>query len=287
MLMFKERLIPVSSEYYSKKVFERSVLLAERFQSTIHLVYIIEKKTLDQTDKLTDSFRTCFDIDETKKGIIREYKKKADSLIFADAQLLYTQKNINFTEEIVEGEFSAVVKSKLRKKKHDLILMGFEKECLLHYRLFDDVDIPIWIESGYEANEILAICSNLAPNQKVPEISMQLSKELGWNLDMIYIVDLEDAVVVDNEGRRSQRKTERELINEGKQFVLKMKQWGINVQLVKGSLEKETIKIAEESGVKLVILGREQKKKRILGLPVKSIKKKIAEKCRYSLLFMN
>ena len=62
---------------------------------------------------------------------------------------------------------------------------------------------------------------------------------------------------------------------------------GKKVKLVKGSLEKETVKAAENIGPKLVILGREQKKKSVLGLPVKSVKKKMAEKCRYSILFMN
>jgi hypothetical protein len=56
---------------------------------------------------------------------------------------------------------------------------------------------------------------------------------------------------------------------------------------VKGSLEKETIKIAEEINACLVIVGREQKRKGALGLPVKNLKKKLAEKCEYSVLFIN
>ena len=54
-----------------------------------------------------------------------------------------------------------------------------------------------------------------------------------------------------------------------------------------GSLEKETIKAAEKINANLVIVGREQKKKGLLGLPVKNLKKKLAEKCEYSILFLN
>jgi len=45
--MFKNILIPISSEFYSKEVLERSVLLAEKFKSSINLIYIIEEKMLD------------------------------------------------------------------------------------------------------------------------------------------------------------------------------------------------------------------------------------------------
>jgi nucleotide-binding universal stress UspA family protein len=285
--MFHHILIPISSEYYSKQVLERSAFIADKFQSDITLVYIIEKKTLDKTDKRINGFRTSYDIDETKREIIREQKKTADTLIFANAKQFFKNRNIPVTYEIAEGEFSTVVRSRLNRDAFDLILMGFEKECLLHYRLFNDVNIPIWIESGYEPTSILAICSNLAPNQKVPEISLELSKKLGWSLDMMYVVDIQDTVVVDALGRRSERKPENSLISEGEQFVTQMNRQGIDTHLLRGSLEKETIRAAEKSGETLVILGREQKKKRVLGVPMKSVKKKIAEKCRYSLLFMN
>ena len=61
----------------------------------------------------------------------------------------------------------------------------------------------------------------------------------------------------------------------------------MNGKLIKGSLEKETIKSAENIGANLIIMGREQKKKNVLGFPVKSVRRKVAERCQYSLLFTN
>ena len=165
--------------------------------------------------------------------------------------------------------------------------MSFEKECMLNYRLIDDIDIPVWIESGSDNKSILAVCSNLAPNKKVPEISVNISKILGWDLHMLYVVDMQDAVEVDDTGARSEKKSEEELINKGKQFVEDMQKKGVKVTLVKGSLERETVKAAGDIGVKLIIVGREQKKRKILGLPTKSVKRIMAEKCRYSILFTN
>jgi hypothetical protein len=163
--------------------------------------------------------------------------------------------------------------------------MGFEKECLLNYRLLDEVKVPIWIESGRGDRSILAVCSNLAPNKKVPTLSMNLSKILNWNLNMLYVIDTHDAVEVDESGRRSEKKSEKELITRGKKFVSDMRKKGIKTRLVKGSLEKEAFREAEKVRAKLIVIGREQKRKGILR--IKSVKRKIAEKGRYSLLFIN
>ena len=283
--MFNKILIPVSSEFYTKEIFERGVFLAKKFNGEINLIYIIEEKTLDQTDRISDAYRTHFERTATKKEIIKKHVRAADNIIFENAKFFF--KNVPFEEKIVEGEFSQIVKNELKNKKYDLILMGFEKECMLNYRLFDDVNVPIWVESGRDSDSILAVCSNLAPNQRVPGISIELAEFLGWKLHMLYVIDVQDSVEVDETGMRSERKTERDLFSSGKHFVSEMKKRGVDVNLVKGSLEKETAKAADKLGIGLVIIGREQKKKSILGLPVKSIKRKMAEKCNYSVLFIN
>jgi nucleotide-binding universal stress UspA family protein len=283
--MFKNILIPISSEFYQKEVFQRGAFLAEKFDSTIHLIYIIEEKTLDQIEKRMDAYRTKFDKAETKKEIIKRYIHAADTIVFDDAKRFF--RSIPFGGEVIEGEFSRVIKGQINKHKYDLILMGFEKECLLHYRLFEELDIPIWVESGTDTKNMLAICSNLAPNQKVPEMSLRLSEILGWDLHMVYVVDVQDAVEVDSKGKRSEKKSEHELLARGQQFISEMEKKGIDVTLVKGSLEKETVKAAMDIGAGLVILGREQKKRSVLGIPVKGVKRKMAETCQYSILFVH
>jgi len=286
--MFKKILIPISSEYYNREVLIRAVFLADKFKSSITLLYIIEKKTIDQTGELSDTHLTDFEINQTKKQMMKDQVKKADTIIFDDAKAYFKEKNIKLDEKkIVNGEFSDCVKLELEKKSYDLVLMGFEKECLLKYRILDDVNIPIWVEEKSESNTILAICSNLAQNKKVPKISVKLSKELGWNLHMLYIVDTEDHVEIDEMGKRTKIKPERDLLFKSQNFVTNMQKKGVNIQSIKGVLEKEIAKASEKINPGLVILGREQKKKGILGLPKQNVKRKIAEKCGHSILFVN
>jgi nucleotide-binding universal stress UspA family protein len=285
--LFKDILLPVSSEFYVKEVLERSAIFAQKYKSTIHLIYIIEEKTLNQTNKMSDAYRTQYDIAQTKKEIIREQVQTADNIVFDDADFFFKNKKIPLKEKIIEGEFSKVIINEVHKKKYDLILMGFEKECILNYRLFDEAKIPIWIESGKEINSILAVCSNLAPNQKVPKISVKLAESLKLDLNMIYVVDTRDLVHVDENGKRFDKKNERDIIFQGQNFVSNIEKKGIKIKLINGKLEKETIKYADKIGANLIIMGREQKKKNVLGLPAKSIRRKVAEKCKYSILFTN
>ncbi len=285
--MFENILIPISSEFYKKDIFSTGAFLANTFNSKINLIYIIEEKTLNQTDKLSDAYRTPKERGDTKKEIIRKYIQSADKIIFDEAKYYFKNKKIEIKENIVKGEFSSAIKNQLEKDQYDLILMGFEKGCLLNYRLIDNVNVPIWIESGTKSDSILAICSNLAPNQKVPEISIKLSEALDWKLDMIYIVDTQDTVEVDINGMRSERISTKILTEKGKKFINDMQKKGVTVKLKMGSLEKETLKAAKDLSSKLVVIGREQKKKGLLGVSTKSVKRKMAEKCRYSLLFIN
>ena len=285
--MFKNILVPISSEYYSKNVLERSVALAEKFKSNISLIYIIEEKVLNQTKKSIDSYRTPSEIEETKKAILLIHKKTADNIIFNDAKILFKDKKIPYKEKTLQGEFSDVIKKELESKDYDLILMGFEKECLLNYRLLEDINVPVWVESGQGSKKILAVLSNLAPNQKVPKMSIVLSKLLKWDLNMLYIVDTVDNVQVNEKGDRSDKKPERDLIFAGQKLVSELEKEGINIKLVKGSLEKETMEEAEEIDASLIVFGREKKKKGPLGIPIKNLKRKIAEKCEYSILFVN
>jgi hypothetical protein len=285
--MFKNILIPISSEYYSKEVLERSVFLAEKFKSTINLIYIIEEKTLNQTDKKSDSYRTPYEIAETKNEIRQKQKQTADQIVFEDAKYYFKDKGIPLDGKIIEGEFSNIIKREIDLNGYDLVLMGFEKECALNYRLFDDIKIPLWVVNKNDGKSILAVCSNIAPNVKVPDLSLKLKQILNLDLNMIYVVDVNDTVQVDKNAMRSDRKTENDLMISAENFKKQMEKKDINIELLRGGFEKEVIKATEVFDPKIVIIGREQKKKGILGLPVKNLKKKLVEKCKYSILFLN
>ncbi len=285
--MFKNILVPISSEFYPKQVLKRSLYLSQKFKSKLTFLYIIEDKLLEETDQLVDSYLSDFELTQTKKEIIKAKKISADEIVFKDASNFFKDKKVDFKEKVKKGEFTPIILSELKKKNYDLILMGFEKECRLKYRLLDQVELPVWIEAKSDSRKILAVTSNLTPNKKVTKMSMKLSKKLGWSLDIIYVVDKEDTSVVDEKGKRSTKKTENDLVMIGSSFLNKIEKKGVRIKMIKGKIEKETIKTAENINANLVVIGKEEKKKGMFGLPVKNVKQKIAGKCDYSILFVN
>ena len=261
--------------------------MAETFHATVRLLYIIEEKPLIEMEKHSDTHRTHYDSKETKHELVMQRRKTADDLVFEDAKRLFQQKNIPIQQDIFQGEFSTVVTNEVEKEGYDLVVMGYEKGSMVDYRLLDELTASVWIEAGGHHESILAVCSNLAPNQKVPNISIVLADLFHWSLSMLYVIDTQDSVKVDENGKRSIKKSVTELKYAQQDFVESMRKKDIMVHTTEGPLEHETIKAAKEIAAGLIIFGREQKRRGSLGLPVKNIKRKMAERSRYSLLFIN
>jgi nucleotide-binding universal stress UspA family protein len=197
------------------------------------------------------------------------------------------KKGLNAEKKVVRGEFSDIVKRETENEKSDLIIMGFKRSGLLNDQLFQELEIPIWIESNEKISKILAVCTNLAPNEKVPEISMTLAKTLNVKLSMIYAIDTTDRIVVDKNLRRSDKKDIQTLIEEGDKFMENMKKKGIKTDVVMGSLERIIKEREKKTNADLIIIGREQKKRRLLGLYYRNSRVKIAEKTKHSILYLN
>ncbi len=286
VVVFGNILIPISSEFYSKGVLEKGAFLAGCFGSRVTIVYIIEEKTLTQTERRSEMFRTRFEKEETKKGIITSQTQTANVIIFFDAKTVFKEKNIIPNFKIVEGEFSTVIAQEVSAQHFDVVLMGYTKEGLLKYRIFDEIAIPLWIVGSPGDRRMLAVCSNLTPNQKIPEISFRLAQCFNWDLHLMYIVDTGEPVTFDESAQRFVKKSVSELLDAGQRFVDAMGKKGIAAQLMTGGFQEITLHTAKQLNAGLVVMGQEQKRDDILGFPVKSMSHRIVEKSKYSMLFL-
>lgn len=285
-MVFKNILIPISSEFYTKDILEKGAFLAKCFESKVTIVYIIEEKTIYQTEKRSDTFRTRVEKEETKKVIIKSQMKTADTIVFADAKLYFNSKGIIPTKKIVKGEFSTVIENEIKTQNFDLVLMEYNKEGLLKYRILDEIDIPLWIVGTFGDHTLLAVSSNLTPNQKIPQMSQKLAQILNWDLQLIYIVDIGETITFDEKTKRFVKISVKDLIDNGQKFVDDLKNRDIKARMVSGGFQEITVQTAKQLNAGLIVLGQEQKRYDILGFPVKSMNQKIAEKSKYSMLFL-
>jgi len=281
--IFERILVPISSEYFPIEAVKRAGELEEVFGSFIEIVYIIEEKTLKKIDEVAESVNTEYEREELKKEVTATGNFMAHSLIFKEANKFFKKEP---EKKVLEGEFTNIIKEEVQREKITCILMGFEKECMLRYRLFEEVNIPIWVEMEGGKNIVLGICSNLSPNKKVPKVTFTLSKALGYEPYIIYIVDTSDRVEVDSEGRRSVKKPIDYLLRNGEEFVKKFEEKGIKTMVLHGSIEEKIGEIARELDAGLIVVGRERKRRKILGVFCRDVKKEITEKAGHSLLFL-
>lgn len=285
--MFKNILIPISSEFYSKDVLEKAATIAKKFESKVTIIYIIEEKTLFQTEKSIDTYRTRFEKEETKKIIINSHIQTAENIVFNDAKFFFSDKGITLAKKITKGEFSIAIENEIKTKHFDLVIMGYEKVCLLKYHILDEINIPLWIVGKSDDNTLLAVCSNLTPNQKIPSISQDLAKIFNWKYYLIYIIDIENKTFFDESKQNFIDKSIDDLFSYGQKFIDGMQKKGINAKIALGSFEENFFQAIKQFNPSLVVIGQEQKRYDFLGLPVKSINHKIAEKSKNSILFLN
>ncbi|MBS3778015.1 MAG: universal stress protein [Candidatus Thermoplasmatota archaeon] len=282
-LVFKDILVPISSEYFTIDLIERAGVLAEHFSAHLSFVYILESEILDFMERKTDSYRTTQDMAEVKEELLREQHEIGNKVILTEIEKVLKQKNVSFDFNILPGVFSRIVKDEVDHGNFDLVLMSYKKYCFVNYSVLDEIDIPLWVECGNNRKSLLAICSNLYANKKIFEISLLLSKMFHWDLEMVYVVDVHADSTGSDDVRR--RKNHSELMNDGDAFVSALKEQGINIHLVEGDIKHETLKAAKTVEPKLVVIGRGHKKD-FLGFPVKHFQQRLVEKCKYSFLFI-
>jgi nucleotide-binding universal stress UspA family protein len=285
--MFQKILVPISSEFFPPAVFQISAMVAQASHGSVASVYVYEKKIFDDMERASDTYLSHYDIDATKREIRQEHLCQAEQIVFADAKAFFKKRGIPFQTACMDGIFSDIIKQEIAKEKYDLVVLGFEKEYSFEYRLLSEVPVPLWIEVGTAKKSILAVCSNLAPNINVPSVSMQLATLLGWPLRMVYVIDTEDTIEVDDRGVRTGKKSMQELMIKAEHFIATMKAQGVDVELETGGFEKVILRATRRIQPGLIVIGREQKQKGLLGLPVKDSKKKVLQHCKCSLLFLN
>lgn len=285
--MFQKILVPISSEFFSPAVFQMAALLTQPTGGSVTSVYVYEERLYDELERLSDTYLSYYEKEASERGRRFDHLRHAEQIVFEDANAFFKKRGIPFESRFREGMLVDVINEEVKLNQFDLILMGFEKESGFDFRLLSEVSVPLWIEAGKGNHSVLAVCSNLAPNLKVPEVSIRLAGLLGWELHMIYIIDTEDAVAVDETGLRGKKQSSVELRSSADAFISRMKQKGVEVELVTGAFEKETLRAAERVGAGVVVIGRERKQKGLWGRPVKDSKKKLLQHSKCSLLFLN
>lgn len=277
MEIFKKLLLPISSEFFNESVVKRAKKIIDIFSSELVVAYIVEEKTLKKMDEITMPFFAERQRKEIEEEIINENKEVAE-ILFEKI------KNItgNFEKIIVVGEYSDEINKIVKEKKITCVITAFEKECFLKYRLFEMLHIPLLVEFGEGGKNILGVCSNLAPNVRVPKFTLEIAEKFRYKPHFVYIIDKDELVEVDEEGNKIERDLEY-LKNRAKEFASRYEKFA-PIEITVGAIENEMIKYADRINADLVIIGREMKRKSLFG---KELKRELVERIKHSLLFLN
>ncbi len=273
--MFEKILIPVSSEYLPKKAIMRALDFYKKFESEVMLQFIIEEKVLMTIDKASTYALCSYDREKIKEELVANFREGG---IFKEVKALLKRKGVEFSHTTSVGEYSEEILKLNSLEDMDLLLMECHPYCLLKYRIFSVSPKPIWVERARRINTILAVLTNLAPNQRVPKYAVDLSNIYKAKLHFLYVIDS------GSEKRRDERRKAQSFFER---FAKENPNLSFGKKIKTGDLERVVEREENLLYPDLILIGRLKQKRRFLIYFHDNIKSALAKKSEHSVLLIN
>ena len=280
MDLFKRLLVPISSEFPFEQMVRRAGTLTRAFNSAVMVMYIIETKTIKTMRELAET--------PLAEQQFKEMEQKSVSPSSTDIAKQIISERVkpvlpNCEVTIAEGEFSEEVNRVAETWQATCVVTGYESYCTLRYRLLENTNLSLWVEQRPGTNPIvLGVCSNLAQNKRVPGLTIELAATLNATPHLLYAVDIEEPVEVDEQGEKRQSTTVA--LTEKGQALLRSYRDRTQGHFSVGVLEDDIIRYTTRLNPYVTVIGREIKRKKFL---CREMKRDFVARMEHSLLFLN
>jgi len=264
--MFKNILVPISSDYFPKMAIRRSRALAEKFKGKVHFLYVVEKKTVEQMERAGKHVLTPKLISELEKDIYHTQVRDISKTVLDQTKTLMGPLDNKCNYLVRKGEFSDEIEGYLKENSGSFnhitcVILEYKKHSNLKYRIFENCSVPIWLERGGEIKKVLAATTSISKNELVPSCAKQIAVSFNAELSLKHFSVQEE--------------------DDGKNDIKLQKDWkGVS------HVEKEIVKRAEKYNANLLIIGRTCKACGFFGFGTHFPKVVIAKKANMSVLIM-
>jgi len=264
--MFKNILVPISSDYFPEMAIRRSRTLAEKFKGKIHFLYVVEKKTVEQMEKTGTHVLTPKLISELENDIYHTQIRDISRTVLDQTKTLMGPMNSRSDYLVRKGEFSKEIEGYLKENSESFnhitcVILEYKKHSNLKYRIFENCSVPIWLERGGNIKKVFAATTSISRNKLVPSYAKKIAVSFNAALSLKHFSVREEG--------------------EGSNNIKLQKDWkGVS------NVEKEIVRSAEEYNADLLIIGRTCKACGFFGFGTHFPKVVIAKKATMSVLIM-
>lgn len=180
-------MVPISSDHFPENAILRSRELSLLFGSAVHFLYVVEKKTILRMEETGRYALTPTVMKEIEKNIIWTQLEDISEAVMDRVKELMKEGSDRCSYEVCKGEFSEEIASYImgssrEGKAVDCVVIEYEKDSDLHYRILEQCTVPIWLDRGGEIGSILAATTCLSRNELVPEYGSRLGKAYGASM---------------------------------------------------------------------------------------------------------
>ncbi|MFW3147278.1 MAG: universal stress protein [Thermoplasmatota archaeon] len=186
--MFRKVLVTVPMEHFPEKALKTAGELSRRTDAKVYLSYIIEDNVFNEVSEQADHVLSDREMERFHERMVHQHRKMARKVLLPEAERVMEVKARGLS--VLTGLFSDAVQKEVTDRKMDLIIMEYDTYNLLNYRIMDRSPVPVWIaRGGGRIGKIGLFCSNLAPNERSPEVALNLRKVFKARLKTYYIND--------------------------------------------------------------------------------------------------
>ncbi len=274
--MFENILVPISSNFIPERAIERTKFFIDNFKSKIIFLYIAESKTVNKISMGSTHALTPKLIEDIKKEIYDAHMESIATEVKHKIAQSLGERRKSCAYSIRKGEFSDVINRFIDRtfrssyENFNMVLLEYKKKTNLNYRIFDDCNIPIWVERGGSIKNILAITSSLSANELLPKYAKILEEASKANLKTFHYSVKERGKLLKKAEMDSNLANTR--LEEDWQGV--------------SSMEKEIIRDINLKDYDLLIIGRTCKACGFMGLTTHLPKVEIAKKINSNVLIL-
>ena len=264
--MFKNILVPISSDYFPEMAIRRSKTLAEKFKGKVHFLYVVEKKTVEQMEKTGTHVLTPKLISELENDIYHTQVRNISRTVLDRTKTLMGPLDGRCNYLVRKGEFSDEIEGYLKENSESFnhitcVILEYKKHSNLKYRIFENCSVPIWLERGGKIEKVFAATTSISKNKLVPSYAKQIAVSYNAVLTLKHFSVHED--------------------DENENEIKLQKDWkGVS------NVEKDIVRRAEEENTDLLIIGRTCKACGFFGFGTHFPKVVIAKKATMSVLIM-
>lgn len=152
--MFRKVLIPISSKYLNYHIIHEAIPLLKKFNSHLHILFIIEEDVLESHNEISSYVRTSEDRKDTQEKLEKDIVKQFEEVYLKKVKKLLNEERIDFIiKENVTDSYYDKILDLTKNSDYDLVMLDKKLHLKIEEEFLEKMTTSVWVEIGGDDDE--------------------------------------------------------------------------------------------------------------------------------------